>query len=191
MKFYLSDLHLAHSNIIPACSRPFPTVEEMDHFLIQAWHDRLRKRDEIFVVGDLMFLSRKMDPLPYLNALKGPRIHLILGNHDFWINRVPKPERFFISLLPVLRTTDGGKDLLLCHDPAQGLPLLGPNETLIYGHTHNNTNRPYEAELRRLGDRALNCGADITGFRPVTLDELIQCNRAFRAAHPAAPAQEV
>ena len=169
MKFYLSDLHLAHSNIIPACSRPFSTVEEMDHFLIQAWHDRLRTCDEIFVVGDLMFL----------------------GNHDFWTNRVPKPDRFFISLLPVLRTTDGGKDLLLCHDPAQGLSLLGPNETLIYGHIHNNTNRPYEAELRRLGDRALNCGADITGFRPVTLDELIQCNRAFRAAHPAASVQEV
>ncbi len=189
MKFYLSDLHLAHARIIQSCARPFSDVRAMDAALIRAWHDRMGRQDEVFVVGDLIFGGRKTDPLPYLEALKGPSIHLILGNHDFWIKRVPKPERFFASVSPALRVADGGRDLLLCHDPAQGLPLLEPHETLIYGHLHGNTDRPYEGELRRLG--ALNCGADITGFRPATLEELIAYNRSFRAAHPAASEQEV
>lgn len=187
--YYISDCHLGHRGIISSCARPFSSVQEMDAHLLRGL-TALSPEDDLYCVGDLMAFVKK--PLVYLDALKGgPKLHLIMGNHDpLWIKRVPHPEEYFSSIDQTLCLTDGGIKLLLCHDPAEGLALLSEGQTLVYGHVHNNIDRPFEPELRRLGDLALNCSAELTCFRPVALNELVACNRSFRAAHPIPTEQE-
>jgi calcineurin-like phosphoesterase family protein len=38
MRWFTSDLHLGHANIIRYCDRPFAAIEEMDAFLVAAWN---------------------------------------------------------------------------------------------------------------------------------------------------------
>ena len=51
---------------------------------------------------------------------------------------------------------------------------------MVYGHIHNNTNVDYWP-LIATKDQMLNAGADINGFSPVTLDEMIHNNQQFKA----------
>lgn len=50
---------------------------------------------------------------------------------------------------------------------------------LIHGHIHKNTEKPEYMQLFRLPN-ALNAGVDINGFRPVTFEELLKNNSAFK-----------
>ena len=52
---------------------------------------------------------------------------------------------------------------------------------MIHGHIHNDTTSDF-FPLLAIRDRALNAGVDINGFRPVTFEELVENNRAFKAA---------
>lgn len=49
---------------------------------------------------------------------------------------------------------------------------------MLYGHIHNNTDAPYWPLLAEM-DHALNAGVDVNGFRPVTLEELVENHIKF------------
>lgn len=38
MKFYISDTHFFHFNIIRLCNRPYSSVEEMNEDMIAKWN---------------------------------------------------------------------------------------------------------------------------------------------------------
>ena len=80
MKFYTSDLHFGHKNIIKYENRPFNSVEEMDEELIRRWNNKVGKNDEVYILGDFAFASgRRVNEL--LDRLNG-RKYLLRGNHD-------------------------------------------------------------------------------------------------------------
>ena len=53
MKYFSSDLHLNHANIIKYCSRPC-TAENQNEWIYSLF-DHLQKDDELYLLGDLMF----------------------------------------------------------------------------------------------------------------------------------------
>ena len=55
MKYYISDLHFGHANIIKLCDRPFANILEMDEALIANWNARVTNGDEVYIIGDLFF----------------------------------------------------------------------------------------------------------------------------------------
>ena len=56
MKLYISDLHFFHESLLTNMDmRPFPTVNDMNEFMIAKWNDRVHGRDEVFVLGDFSF----------------------------------------------------------------------------------------------------------------------------------------
>lgn len=79
-RFFTSDLHFGHANIIKHCRRPFATVEEMDEALIHHWQARVKPGDEVYVLGDLSF-HRADRTNEILRRLPGQKF-LIKGNHD-------------------------------------------------------------------------------------------------------------
>jgi calcineurin-like phosphoesterase family protein len=173
MLYFTSDLHLGHANIIRLCNRPFASLEEMDETLIANWNARVTNGDTIYVLGDLMFRVAS-DPGEYLTRLKGKK-HLILGNHDTsWIKKVDLAKNFqSVERLSVIST--GKCKVTLCHYPMMSFE----GSYLIYGHIHNNKNDTYWPLLRTM-EYALNAGVEINGYQPVTFDELVHNNRAFR-----------
>jgi calcineurin-like phosphoesterase family protein len=179
MNYYIADPHFGHANIIEACGRPFASVDEMDRTLIENWNARVRPEDHVWVVGDLCYRNEKPASW-YLERLSGHK-HLIEGNHDkVWMRKEDASE-FFESVRQFEFVHDGPEESVLCHYPLMTWP--GKKHSgmyLIYGHIHND--KPEEFwPLLRTYERALNAGADVNGFAPVTLPELIANNAAWRA----------
>ena len=52
MKYYTSDLHLFHKNIIEYENRPFSSIEEMNNTIIDNINYRLSPDDELYILGD-------------------------------------------------------------------------------------------------------------------------------------------
>ena len=185
MNYYISDLHFGHYNIIKLCNRPFTTVEEMNETLIKNWNDTITDNDTIYVVGDFAFLDVEK-ALAIRNRLKG-KIVLIEGNHDIKNLKNPKFRTAFDEVHQLLTIVDHIDDkdymIALCHYPIVEWNGYFRNSYHIFGHIHNNTrNKSYE--IVRNEPRALNCGCEITNYRPMTLEELIKVNDVYKRRSP-------
>ena len=55
LKFYISDLHFGHKNILAFDNRPFFTLSEMEETLINNWNNRATKNDEVYILGDMFW----------------------------------------------------------------------------------------------------------------------------------------
>lgn len=180
MIYFISDLHFGHNNIIRLCGRPFSTVEEMDEALIANWNARVGANDTVYVVGDIVWDKRRVPD--YLTRLSGHKI-LIRGNHDAGWRKFPVNQTFFDEIHLLCETKLDGSPVTLCHYPMlewKDSRKADPDKTgyLIYGHIHNNIEELYRPLYEF--QNALNAGADINGFEPVTFEELTENNRIFR-----------
>lgn len=174
MNYYISDLHLGHFNIIGHSHRPFATVEEMDKVLIDNWNSVVTDKDDVYCLGDLMF--RAKNPESYLKQLKG-RIHLVRGNHDNYL-KDKSLHRYFASIDDYLRIKDGDTTLILFHYPIAEWDGFFHDSVHLYGHIHNSVN-----DTKKVMDGIKNCynvGADVLGFTPRTLKQIMEIHRNTR-----------
>lgn len=128
--FLIADLHFFHDNIVEYENRPFSDGEDMNNQLILNWNNTVKKRERVFVLGDVSFGNRSMtkDIITRLNGHKT----LILGNHDrrksvkYWKD-VGFDE---VSKYPILFENH----FILSHEPLNYVP--GPFMN-IHGHMHS------------------------------------------------------
>jgi len=59
--FFIADPHFRHRAIIEYENCPFITVLEMDNALIGNWNRVVRKRDKIYLLGDVSFIRMTND----------------------------------------------------------------------------------------------------------------------------------
>jgi calcineurin-like phosphoesterase family protein len=159
--FLIADLHLGHANIIRYCSRPFlfPDSREMDHVLIKNWNYTVQPKTRIYCIGDLRYGPEAEPATQYQKRLRGD-IVFIRGNHD-------DPEAGTLSFL---ETEYENLKFLLIHDPADAPPSF--DGWVIHGHHHNNDLRHYP--YMNFIDRRVNVSAEVIGYKPVSLHEIIQ-----------------
>lgn len=182
MILYTADLHLGHAGIIGLDHRPFADVEEMDEYLIKRWNDRVQNDDEVYIVGDFCFRA-KTDPVAYLRRMKGIK-HLVVGNHDAKLLKNKTAMSYFKTVNDMAFITDGQTNIFMCHYPLAEWPGYFRGTVHIYAHIHNNTQHNAYKTMRR-EENALNAGCMINNFAPASLRELIDNNKAFKAAHNA------
>lgn len=176
MIYYISDLHFGHRNVIGMDGRPFATIEEMDAALIRLWNERVTDEDDVYIVGDFAYRNGYTATW-YLRQLKG-RKHLIIGNHDRLTIQDTKAMEYFASVEKMNRVVDDGRIVSLCHFPVAEWNGKRHGGYHVYGHLHIRRDEVYEFMSRF--DKALNAGCMINGYRPATLDELIENNLRFR-----------
>lgn len=169
-KFYTSDTHFNHRNILSLCSRPFADIVEHDEALIQRWNSVVGVDDIVYHLGDFGFrLSEDEARIRSIFSRLQGRKYLIIGNHDV---------RKDGSLHPVLadldwsappthmmQTTDCGKRLVLCHYALREWQGTRKGSYHFYGHSHGN--------LPGVG-RSRDVGVDLADvqFQPRTFQEL-------------------
>ena len=176
MNLYISDLHFGHKNVIGFDHRPFADVDEMDHVLMELWNGRVSKDDEVYIIGDFCYRSGK-SPDWYLRQLKGHK-HLIIGNHDKATVECENAHKYLESMEKMAHITDGDKEICLCHYPLAEWYKSRHGSWHIYGHIHCSKDETYE--FMRTRERALNAGACINHYTPVSVNELIRNNELFR-----------
>ena len=55
MKYFISDLHIRHTNVLSYDNRPFTTIEEHDSVIMKNWNDRVTESDDVYILGDIGF----------------------------------------------------------------------------------------------------------------------------------------
>ena len=176
MKLYTADLHFGHTTVLRFDHRPFSNRDEMDRILIERWNERVNADDEIYILGDICYHSF-YSAAWYLRQLKGRKI-LILGNHDLRIPSDPETRRYLESVEKMMSIEDGARTIVLCHFPLAEWDGFFRGAWHIYGHIHNKKEETYEIMKNR--ERALNAGCMINHYVPVTFDELVKNNEAFK-----------
>lgn len=128
MRWFISDPHFGHKNVIEYSQRPFKSVKQMDDTMIARWNRNVKENDEVFVLGDfgLAGIGYLTD---VLHSLNGNKI-LIRGNHD---GSVEKMRRIgFDAVVEEALVFVDGYEVLLSH-----YPNLFENKTLrLHGHIH-------------------------------------------------------
>ena len=164
--FLFSDTHFDHTNIIKHCNRPFKSTNSMNYTLLKNWNHVIRNGNKIFFLGDMGFGRRRRSIDYWLSKLNG-EIYFIRGNHD------TDP----ITKATVLRTMYGieydGCRLLLMHDPERPINYDG---WIVHGDKHNNN--LYKYPFVNVKQRTINVCAEVVGYEPVSVSELVYHIRA-------------
>lgn len=173
-KFYISDLHFGHENIIKYEQRPFKNVNEMDREMIKRWNSKVTDEDEVYILGDFA-MGNPEYVSGILSQLKGQK-HIILGNHDRPV-RVHKVARHFKSIKSLNQIKDNGEILVLCHYPMTVWNSSHHGSIQLFGYVHSNlfTEHP----MPRPQPNQYNVGAEVLDYEPCTLEEVIEKNKVW------------
>lgn len=184
MRFFTSDHHFGHANIIQYCKRPFKNVEEMNEKLIENWNKIVSEQDTVYYLGD--FSLSKAPVLNITGRLKGKKI-LIAGNHDRCFRKMgqtkSKHDELYLKsgwseIHSELEIVVQNESVKLSHLPywEEGAdhmyearyPELRPQRTtkwLLCGHVHC---------AWKLKNDMLNVGCDVWNYEPLSEDEVAQ-----------------
>ena len=190
MRYYISDLHFFHNalNHNMDC-RGFRDEQDMNEYMIRQWNSRVRKNDEVVVLGDLS-MEKWEKTKGVLDQLKG-KIYLIQGNHDYFIKDKDFDASRFAWVRPYAEMHDNGRKVILSHYPVfcyNGQYRLSkhgnPKTFMLYGHVHDTTDQRLVEQFSDItretvvGDRnipccMLNCFCMYSDYVPLDLDEWI------------------
>ena len=79
-RFFTSDPHYYHNNVIQYCNRPYKTVEEMNEGLVRNWNSIVSPSDDVYCLGDFSLAIRPIEL--FSSRLMGNK-KLVPGNHDW------------------------------------------------------------------------------------------------------------
>lgn len=84
MRYYIADLHFFHAAMNQRMDkRGFNDVEEMNEYMIKKWNGKVRKNDDVVIIGDLSW-GNADETNGLLKRLNG-RLYLIQGNHEYML----------------------------------------------------------------------------------------------------------
>ena len=202
-KLYIADCHFYHNRICQELDcRGFAGFEEMNEHMIKQWNEKVHSKDEVYILGDLS-IAKSDATEKILNQLNG-KLHMIIGNHDKYLEDRHFDRTIFRSVDHYLEIRDNGRNVILSHYPVfcykgqyrtdkHGKPLT----YMLYGHVHDT----HDEELvnrfimqtrltlvrSRHGDAAksipchmINCFCMFSDYQPMTLDEWIAIDEKRR-----------
>lgn len=202
MRYYISDLHFFHTNINSRLDkRGFPSVEEMNEFMISQWNSKVRSNDEVVILGDLS-LGTAEQTNSILDRLKG-KLFLIEGNHDKFLKSRKSNLSRFEWIKGYAEMNDNGRKVVLCHYPIMCYNGQfrkdsngNPTTWMLYGHVHNTQDLcgilnyiqfvKQFPRIQRGGNdyinepipiQMINCFCMYSNYIPLSLDEWIELDK--------------
>ena len=181
-RFYISDWHYGHKNILSLDNRPFKNVEEMNAELIRRWNAAVGKDDVVYILGD-MFWCNATEATAVLEQLNGQKF-LIQGNHDRCHDN--NFRKHFEKITEYMEIKDGDKNIVLCHYPIVCFKNHYYGWYHLYGHVHSsfehNMMEHDKYIMETLYDKPCNMynvGAMMPyiDYTPRTLEEIINANK--------------
>ena len=177
--FLISDTHFGHAGVCRFLRndgvtklRPWDDPAEMDEYMVKAWNERVRPRDKVYHLGDVVINRRALDIMSRLN---GDKV-LIRGNHDIF--KLEDYTKHFRDI----RGYHVMNGMILSHIPVheESLGRFGVN---VHGHLHANrvmrraesTVEFMERGVRSWIDPRYHCVCvEQTDFAPILLEDMIK-----------------
>ncbi len=205
MRMYISDLHFGHSNLNDQMDRRgFESGDAMNEYMIRQWNSRVRKKDEVVILGDFCISPDGKEAAAILDQLNG-RKYMIRGNHDRYLWSKDFDDTKFEWIADYKELNDNNRKVILSHYPI--LCYNGqyrrnkkeePKTYMLYGHVHNsfdeylvndfqNQTRQYKRPVKGYEEwmdipcQMINCFCMFSDYIPLTLDEWIEVDRNRRA----------
>ena len=196
MRYYIADLHFYHENLNTRMDmRGFSSADEMNRYMIQKWNSKVRKNDEVVILGDFS-MGKGKETNEIINQLNGT-LYLVEGNHDRYLNDSEFNKERFVWIKPYAQMKDNNRKVILSHYPIfcyngqyrynkAGQPYV----YMLYGHVHNSYDEVlvnHFQEITRQTKREIlgrkecvnipcnmiNCFCMFSDYEPLTLDEWI------------------
>lgn len=176
--------------------RGFQDVEAMNAHMIQKWNAKVRKNDEVVILGDFSY-GNAQETESVLQKING-RLFLIEGNHD---PRSTTKNPRFEWVLPYKELHDNGRKVILSHYPIfcyngqyRVSDAGNPLSYMLYGHVHDSFDQRLLEQFQKI-TRAqkrevfgadglhsipcnlINCFCKYADYEPLSLDEWIENDR--------------
>ena len=209
MRYYIADCHFFHKALLNHMdNRGFESVEEMNEYMIERWTSKVRKNDEVVILGDFSWGSSQ-ETQELLDRLKG-KLFLIRGNHDLFLKDKQFDDRRFGWVKDYAELSDNRRKVVLSHYPMvcyngqyrrdeEGKPKT----FMLHGHIHSTQDQKFlddyakyiqQQTHKNIGTGAaesvpfqmINCFCQYSDYTPLTLDEWIEADRK-RKEQAAAP----
>lgn len=157
---FISDLHFNHENLLGFRSevhkKLFSTVNHMNEWIVEGINSVVRKRDLLWILGDVGWHG---DIVKWLKALNGTK-KIVLGNHDKLTIR--ELGSVFNGVYGVVKKYG----FVMSHTPIHPQELKHRNwQYNVHGHIHHKEKvLPYP--------QYINVNVDIIGNVPISLEQL-------------------
>lgn len=198
MRYYIADLHFFHENMNKKMDcRGFGSIENMHTFIIKSWNKKVRKNDEVIILGDVSW-GKALETDEILEKLNG-KLYLVQGNHDRFLACKEFNRKRFEWIKPYAEVQDNGRKVVLSHYPIMcynGQYRLDkdgkPKSYMLYGHVHDTLDqrlmeafqeitrhtrkKSMNGECDTIPCNMINCFCRYSDYTPLTLDEWIECD---------------
>ena len=201
MRYYISDCHFYHEKLLERMDkRGFSSVEEMNQYMIDKWNNKVRKNDEVVILGDLSWgkLEQTKELLSKLNGT----LFMVRGNHDHFLDKTDFDKSRFVWIRDYAEIYDNKRKVILCHYPIMcyngqyRLDKKGcPKTYMLYGHVHDTFDQrlieDYMEKVKnsvrdailpdgtvgemKIPCNMINCFCMYSDYEPLSLDEWIVC----------------
>jgi calcineurin-like phosphoesterase family protein len=182
MKYFTSDTHFGHHNVIGYCNRPFADVREMDAVMLGNMQRCLTDEDDLYFLGDW---SMSHNYYGLIKNVPFRHLYFILGNHDKAGKLTKQLELDGIggrvSVAKAMSVQIGDQDLYLVHRPMEA----SDEKPTLCGHVHEKWLRQepgavlreykhhQQSEPRTIKQPILNVGVDQHLFSPLSEDQVL------------------
>jgi calcineurin-like phosphoesterase family protein len=171
--YFLSDLHLDHKNILDFSGplRGGNTVEEHDDWIISQINSVVKKRDTLYLLGDVAMSQKGLNRILEIPCKK----HLIMGNHD------TEPMLDYLRVFDTVRAYTKYKGFWISHMPVSNFDFDYRVRGNVHGHTHFKT-VSYEHDPKHWW-RYINVSVERSYGLPVTFESLFARFEQMGKAH--------
>ena len=200
---YIADCHFYHNRVcFEMDRRGFSGYQEMNEHMIAQWNQKVRPKDNVYILGDFS-ITKGNATEKILERLNG-KLHLIIGNHDKYLEDKSFDRTWFRSIEHYGEIRDNGRTVIISHYPVfcykgqykrdkSGNPLV----YMLYGHVHDTHDESLvnrfimetketkvmsknSTELEPIQCNMINCFCMFSNYQPMTLDEWIVIDRERR-----------
>ena len=199
MRYYIADPHFFHGALNTKMDRRgFESVEAMNEYMLRQWNRKVRKNDEVVILGDLSW-GKAEETNELLERLNG-RLYLIQGNHDRFLKNKDYNAGRFVWIKPYEELQDNKRKVILCHYPIMCYNVQyrvdekgNPKVYMLYGHVHDTQDQRLlerfqaitretasvspDGTARQIPCNMINCFCMYSDYVPLTLDEWIACEK--------------
>lgn len=182
MKWFTSDIHAHHRNIVSYTNRGVDTTQEQhDEWLANLWNSQVKPGHLVYHLGDFSFDKDVNKTFEFIERLNG-QIVMIKGNHDHTdMCKAYATHHKVSEVVQYKEMKVAGLNACLFHFPLVSWHRQHHGAIMLHGHCHSS----YNPEHGKILDVGLDSAYNILGSHRFFTEDDIKAYMDKRTMHVA------